>query len=125
MKSFYVLSILLIFSTSIFAQAKIDFENTTVSFSNIKQGSNGERSFKFKNTGNEVLIIEKVTITSGNLKLIDTKKKINPGDKGEIKVVYDTKVSGPVRRTITVYSNAKNKPVIALKIKGNILDKES
>src|SRR5699024_2382133 len=123
MKSFYVLSILLIFSTSIFAQAKIDFENTTVSFSNIKQGSNGERSFKFKNTGNEVLIIEKVTITSGNLKLIDTKKKINPGDKGEIKVVYDTKVSGPVRRTITIYSITKNKPVIEFKLNGYILVK--
>ncbi len=125
MKSFYALSILLIFSTSVFAQAKIEFENTSVSFSNIKQGSNGERSFKFKNTGNEVLIIEKVTITSENLKLIDTKKEINPGGKGEIKILYDTKVSGPVRRTITVYSNAENKPVIALKIKGNILEKES
>jgi hypothetical protein len=45
---------------------------------------------------------------------------IAPGESSTIKVKYDTNRVGPIRKTITVYSNAENK-VTPLKIKGEVL----
>ena len=46
---------------------------------------------------------------------------ILPGEDGEIQVKYDTKRVNPIRKTITVTSNADT-PTVALKIKGNVID---
>ena len=42
-----------------------------------------------------------------------------PGQKGEIKVHYDTHRVGPFSKSVTVNSNAKNSPVV-LKISGTV-----
>lgn len=44
-----------------------------------------------------------------------------PGEKGEIEVKYDTNRVMPIRKTITVLSNADT-PTVSLKIKGNVID---
>lgn len=124
MKTFTLAFIALIFSTCTIAQAKIQFENTTISYDEIKVGSDGTRSFNFKNTGTEPLIIEKVVSTSAHIKVIEPEKRINPGSSDQIKIVYDTSVPGPIRRTITLYSNASNQPVAALKVKGNVVEEK-
>ena len=46
---------------------------------------------------------------------------ILPGDTGEIEVKYDTNRVNPIRKTITVISNAET-PTVALKIKGEVVD---
>ena len=45
-----------------------------------------------------------------------------PGESGEIEVKYDTNRVMPIRKTITVLSNADT-PTVSLKIKGNVLTK--
>ena len=42
-----------------------------------------------------------------------------PGEKGEIKVSYDTKRLGGFSKVITIFSNAKN-PRKTIKIKGYV-----
>ena len=42
--------------------------------------------------------------------------------KGEIQVKYDTNRLGPIRKTITVNSNATATPIVSLKIKGKVAD---
>ena len=49
-----------------------------------------------------------------------TEAPIAPGAKGEIQVKYDTNRVGPIRKTITVNSNARDTPVVSLKIKGTV-----
>ena len=49
------------------------------------------------------------------------KEPIMPGETGEIEVKYDTKRVNPIRKTITVISNAET-PTVALKIKGLVID---
>ena len=46
---------------------------------------------------------------------------ILPGQTGKIEVKYDTKRVNPIRKTITVLSNAET-PTVALKIKGLVVD---
>ncbi len=121
MKTFVTSVMFLAMSTIIHAQAKIFFKNTTVEYKNVKLGSNEVRVFVFKNTGNKPLKISKVISTTRHVKAVKPTRKIAPGKTGKIKVIFDATQKGPIRRTITVFSNAKNRSIIALKIKGFVV----
>jgi hypothetical protein len=99
------------------AQAKIEFKSETIDYGNIAKGSDGIRVFEFTNTGDAPLIISNVKSSCGCTVPEKPKDPIAPGANGEIKVKYDTKRVGPIRKTVTVYSNA-SEPIKALKIKG-------
>ena len=101
--------------------AKIEFEKTTIDYGTIDKGADGVRVFKFKNTGDAPLIISNVKSSCGCTIPKKPKEPIMPGDTGEIEVKYDTKRVMPIRKTITVLSNAQT-PTVALKIKGNVID---
>ena len=99
------------------AQAKIEFKSETINYGNIAKGSDGIRVFEFTNTGDSELIISNVKSSCGCTVPEKPKGPIAPGANGTIKVKYDTKRVGPIRKTVTVYSNA-TEPIKALKIKG-------
>lgn len=103
------------------AQAKIEFKTDTIDYGTIEKGSNGVRVFEFTNTGNEPLIISKVNSSCGCTIPKKPEAPILPGDTGEIEVKYDTNRVNPIRKTITVISNAET-PTVALKIKGEVID---
>ncbi|SHJ27064.1 Protein of unknown function [Arenibacter nanhaiticus] len=99
--------------------AKIKFKTETVDYGEIAKGSDGVRVFEFTNTGNAPLIISKVSSSCGCTIPKKPEAPILPGKKGEIQVKYDTNRVGPIRKAITVISNADT-PTIVLKIKGDI-----
>lgn len=101
--------------------AKIEFESETIDYGTIEKGADGVRVFKFKNTGDAPLIISKVKSTCGCTVPKKPEEPIMPGESGEIEVKYDTNRVMPIRKTITVTSNA-DRPTVALKIKGNVID---
>ena len=103
-------------------QASIQFKNEGVEYGEIAKGSDGVRQFEFTNTGNAPLIISKVYSSCGCTIPKKPEKPIPPGETGVIEVKYDTKRVGPIRKTITVYSNAEE-ATKAIKIKGTVLDK--
>ena len=101
--------------------AKIEFESETIDYGTIEKGADGVRVFKFKNTGNIPLIITRVKSSCGCTVPKKPEEPIMPGMTGEIEVKYDTNRVMPIRKTITVTSNAET-PTIALKIKGLVVD---
>ncbi|HLT34113.1 MAG TPA: DUF1573 domain-containing protein [Aquaticitalea sp.] len=111
-------------SLGVFAQekvAKIEFKTDTIDYGTIEKGSDGVRVFEFTNTGNAPLIISDVKSTCGCTVPKKPEGPIMPGEKGEISVKYDTNRVNPIRKTITVTSNAET-PTVALKIKGEVID---
>jgi Protein of unknown function (DUF1573) len=99
---------------------EIKFESEVVDYGEIEYGSNGERTFKFKNTGKSALIISAVNVECGcTTPKSWPKEPIGPGKTGEIVVSYDTKRPNPFEKRITVISNSKN-PSTILKIKGKV-----
>ncbi|WP_194765801.1 DUF1573 domain-containing protein [Tamlana sp. I1] len=122
MKQLLTILFIGLLSFSINAQAKIDFESETIDYGTIEKGSNGVRVFKFTNTGDEPLIISKVSSSCGCTIPKKPKDPILPGKTGEIEVKYDTNRVNPIRKTITVISNAADTPTVALKIKGLVVD---
>lgn len=103
------------------AQAKFKFVTETIDYGTVAKGSDGVRIFEFTNVGDEPLVISDVKSTCGCTVPEKPEGPIGPGEKGQIKVKYDTKNKvGPIRKNITVYSNA-DEPVKLLKIKGEVL----
>lgn len=99
--------------------AKIEFKSETVDYGEITKGSDGVRVFEFKNTGDAPLIISKVSSSCGCTIPKKPEGPIMPGASGEIQVKYDTNRVGPIRKAITVISNADT-PTKVLKIKGEV-----
>lgn len=99
--------------------AKIKFNSDTVDYGMVEKGSDGVRAFEFTNTGTAPLIISKVSSSCGCTIPKKPEGPIMPGEKGEIQVKYDTNRVGPIRKAITVISNA-DEPTIILKIKGEV-----
>ena len=115
-------------NVAMFAQAKIEFKNndTTIDYGTVsKESDNGIRSFEFKNVGNAPLIITNVQSTCGCTIPTKPTEPIMTGKTGKIDVKYNMN-PGPIRKTITVESNASNYEGgrIALKIKGEVIVKE-
>ncbi len=99
--------------------AKIEFKSETVDYGEIERGSDGVRVFEFTNTGNAPLVISKVSSSCGCTIPKKPEAPIMPGETGEIQVKYDTNRVGPIRKAVTVISNADT-PTKILKIKGTV-----
>jgi len=99
---------------------KIEFESIEINYGQISKGDNGVRVFKFTNFGSEPLIINKVYSSCGCTIPKKPSSPIDPGQDDEIQVKYDTNRVGPIRKIITVLSNATNSPTVSLKITGNV-----
>jgi hypothetical protein len=126
MKKVVTLLFIGIMSLGLYAQekvAKIEFKTDVIDYGTIEKGSNGIRVFEFTNTGNAPLIISNVRSTCGCTVPKKPDGPIMPGETGEIQVKYDTNRVNPIRKTITVISNADT-PTVALKIKGLVIDPE-
>lgn len=108
-------------SLGIYAQetAKIEFKSETIDYGEIEKGSDGVRVFEFTNTGNAPLVISSVKSSCGCTIPKKPEEPIMPGKTGKIEVKYDTNRVGPIRKAITVTSNADT-PTKVLKIKGNV-----
>lgn len=98
------------------------FEKTTIDYGTIKQGSDGYRTFVFTNAGNAPIIVSQVTSSCGCTIPEKPKEPIMPGEKGSLKVHYDTNRVGPFQKNIRITSNAKP-TVVEVHIKGLVVKK--
>ncbi|MNF28031.1 hypothetical protein D3C85_124820 [compost metagenome] len=120
-----VVALLLSFMGYAQSGSKIEFKakDNTIDYGSVKKGSdNGIRAFEFTNTGDAPLMISSVQSTAGITILSQTKDPIQPGKTGKIEIKYNM-APGPIRKTVTVESNAVNVEGgrVALKIKGEVL----
>lgn len=107
-----ILSILLLSSLA-FAEGtpRISFTQDTHDFGRVIQGKTVEYTFTFENKGHEDLIIKDVTTSCGCTAALVSNDVIKPGEKGEVKVSYDSQGrAGKVLRTITIISNDPVEP---------------
>ncbi len=98
---------------------EITFQKVIHDYGTIAKGANGTCEFIFKNTGKEPLILSRPRSNCGCTVPTYPREPILPGKTGAIKVIYDTKRMGPINKSVTVFSNAKNNPVV-LRIKGMV-----
>lgn len=127
MKKLILLSVLLMSGIG-FSQAKIEFKDkeNTIDYGTVsKDSDSGVRAFEFTNTGDAPLIITNVQSTCGCTVPSKPTEPIMPGKTGKIEVKYNMN-PGPIRKSITVESNASNyeNGRVTLKIKGTVVEKQ-
>ncbi len=130
MKKIVLFAMILLFAGAVVAQDKnvkkkkngpqISFKTTLHDYGEIYVGANGTYNFEFTNTGNEPLILSKPRSSCGCTVPSWPKQPILPGETNKIKVTYNTSHIGAFNKTVTVYSNAKNKSAVVLRIKGKV-----
>jgi hypothetical protein len=131
MKKSLVIMITLFFaSLNIQAQEKpinpqdsIIFLSIVHDYGTIVQGSDGSCEFRFTNKGKAPIVLNDVKASCGCTTPEWTRTPVAPGEKGIIKVTYNTNNVGAFGKSITFISNAKNSPVV-LTIKGNVTPKQ-
>ena len=99
----------------------IAFTESTFNFKEIYQGDEVEHIFQFENTGTADLIISNVQTTCGCTVPQWPRTAIAPGEKQELKVVFNSRGKmGRQNKIITVVSNAVNNPE-RVKLQGIVL----
>jgi hypothetical protein len=74
----------------------------------VKEGEKIEISYRFKNTGTELLIINNIVVSCGCTVAEKPLEPIAPGAEGAIKATFDTKGRiGTNHKTMAVYTNTK------------------
>jgi len=97
------------------------FEKETHDFGEIEQGPKFDYEFKFKNIGNEPLVITGVKASCGCTTPEWPKQPVMPGEESIINVVYNTKGrKAKFNKSITITSNAVT-PTKRIYIKGDVL----
>lgn len=99
--------------------AAIEFEETVHDYGTILYGGDGAYEFVFHNKGSEPLLLNNVRSTCGCTTPEWPREPIPAGESGKIKVIYNTRIMGSFSKSVTVYSNASEKPIV-LVIKGNV-----
>lgn len=102
----------------------VKFEETSYDWGKLKEGEKMTHLFKFKNTGENDLIISDARGSCGCTVPEWPKEPIKAGKGGEIKVVFDSShKNGPQTKTVTINANTEPNSIV-LMIKGIVDAKE-
>ena len=104
---------------------EIEFEKVVHDYGDVPFNGNGECEFRFTNTGNEPLLIQKPKSSCGCTIPSWPNEPILPGESDVIKVTYRTNRVGAINKTVTVTSNALKNSTVVLRIKGRVLEQAS
>ncbi len=98
----------------------IDFSENSFDFGTVSEGEKVSHVYKFKNTGNEPLVISNAKGSCGCTVPQWPKTPIAPGESGEIMVEFNSKGKpGKQTKRVTVTANT-NPPQSFLTITGNV-----
>ncbi len=87
---------------------KLEFLESSFDFGKIDEGKKVEHVFKFKNTGENPLVLQDARASCGCTVPEYTKDTIAPGSEGQIKVIYDSaNKEGQIDKTVTVTANTE------------------
>jgi hypothetical protein len=116
MKKLFILLLIpatvLVFAFRVPNPAVMEFEDLKHNFGFIHQGDIVSHDFVFTNNGDEPVIIQDAEVTCTCTKVDYPKQPIAKGQKGTIKVTFDSKSAyDRQERTVLVKSNAQNAPV--------------
>lgn len=85
---------------------RIEFKEESKDFGRVKQGKVLTHNFRFKNVGDDTLIVRNVRTSCGCAAALASKRELKPGESGEIKATFNTRgYSGHNVKYIYVESN--------------------
>jgi hypothetical protein len=99
----------------------IRFDNDTVDFGEIWQGTESNHVFHFRNDGPGTLRIRQVVPTCGCTAVLTTRNEVPPGGDGEVRITFKSgNFSGSQHKSITVQSNDPTRPTLSLHVRATV-----
>lgn len=99
-------------------QTKVSVDKVSISLGNFDWRIEQKSNFIIKNRGNNPLVIEDVNSSCGCTSVTYSKEPIQPNKELILAVTYKAEQLEHFNKTITVYCNVENSPII-LRISGN------
>ena len=97
---------------------KITFATVEHDFGDVKHGESPSVELSFTNTGDDVLVVNRIESSCGCAKAIRGNRRLSPGESSKIYAQIDTlgMPPGRHRKTLTVRSNDPAHPLTSLKL---------
>jgi hypothetical protein len=101
---------------------QIVLAESSFDFGRVPRGTVVEHRFAVRNAGGLRLTIDKLRSACGCVAAASPAPSLRPGASGTVDVRYDTaRDAGPESRSVTVYSNDPQQPVITLTLTGEVM----
>lgn len=123
MKQILTFLTFILFTAATFAQGQLEFKNQEIHLKDLMIDDQPTHiTYKFKNKGNQPVIISRIIPFNNNLHAEWPKEPIAPGKSGEIRVNFISKnIQENFNYRLHVYSNASNKRA-ELSLSGNLVE---
>lgn len=104
------------------AKPVIEFDKEEHDYGKVQYGDTVNSSFKVINSGDETLVLKKITTSCGCTKVLKGLSKISPGESSVIEVSFNTVDlrQGRKKKKVIVYSNDPDRAVVTLHIYADI-----
>jgi hypothetical protein len=101
--------------------SQIEFKTIIADFGTVNAGETVSYDYTFSNTGDQPLVLANVQPGCGCTTATNWTKAVQPGKTGTIHINLDTShLAGAVSKAIKVESNARNKPLFGLILRGRV-----
>lgn len=119
----YLLTVLFLMMTVVpaWSAPQVTAEVLEYDFGEVIQGDKVDYTFRFRNSGDELLMIESVHSSCGCTAALLSSKQIAPGDTGEIRTTFDSSnFRNAIHKTITMETNDPETATVRFQIKGQV-----
>lgn len=122
-KTLFFVLIVVLLSSIIMAQPKIESKERTYDFGTIKQGDVVSHNFVLTNVGTEKLVITKVRASCGCTAAAPEKNELEPGESTSVKVTFDSHGrKGVQKKYVYIFSNDPDQNQLRLGFTTKILE---
>ncbi|MEW5981641.1 MAG: DUF1573 domain-containing protein [Acidobacteriota bacterium] len=96
-------------------QPRVAFDYTQVDVGQVVEGQRVEREFAFKNTGEELLVVERLVADCACTAALPSAGHLRPGESAAIRVAVDTRdMAGAIQKRVTVECNDPEQRTVTL-----------
>jgi len=118
-KCLFLILFLLVIPMPVLCAPAVTTESIEYDFGEVAQGDKVSYTFRFRNSGDDLLEISSVSSSCGCTAALLSSKRISAGDMGEIKATFDSsRFRGQVTKTITMKTNSPTHSQVQFKLKG-------
>jgi len=103
------------------SRPRIEFEEETWDFGTLAVGEKVFHNFKFRNSGDATLQINKIDSSCACAATLLSSTALKPQETGELKVEFKQLTPKNVPRTVKIYSTDSSTPVKTLTIRANVV----
>lgn len=103
------------------AAPQVEVERISHDFGIISEGEKRSHTFRFRNSGDETLVIQRIKAPCGCTAALISAREVPPGETADLTVTFNSlRFQGKIRKTVTVYSNAPETPTVTFEMVGQV-----